>query len=99
MNDVGKGDLKTLANGLFPSGQDVAALTPEGRDEIRDAIEVILKLWDYRNARLALALEGLDKAADEIVALRSKLAEYENVPGRLRHIMKHGRMPDEDDPR
>ena len=36
------------------------------------------------------------QAADEIERLRAKLAEYENVPVRLRHIMKTGTMPPED---
>ena len=32
-------------------------------------------------------------AADEIERLRAALAEYENVPVRLRHIMNTGKMP------
>ena len=69
---INSGDLQTLANGLFPSGGSEAHLTPEGRDEIRDAIDIILKFWDYRNTKLSLALEQLDKAADEIFRLRAE---------------------------
>jgi hypothetical protein len=69
---INSGDLRTLANGLFPSGGSEAHLTPEGRDEIRDAIDVILKFWDYRNTKLSLALEQLDRAADEIFRLRAE---------------------------
>jgi len=36
------------------------------------------------------------EAADEIERLRAKLAEYENVPVRLRHIMATGKMPPDD---
>jgi hypothetical protein len=36
------------------------------------------------------------KAADEIELLRAKLAEYENVPVRLRHIMATGKLPPDD---
>lgn len=32
-------------------------------------------------------------AADEIERLRSKLAEYENAPVRLRHILATGKLP------
>lgn len=71
---VGKGDIRTLANGLFPAGMDPAALTPEGRDEVREAMEVLLKIYDYRNTKLALALEQLDRAAAEIDRLRAELA-------------------------
>jgi hypothetical protein len=36
------------------------------------------------------------QAAKEIVRLRAKLAEHENVPVRLRHIMATGKMPPDD---
>lgn len=70
---AGAGDLRTLVSGLIPAGFDAGALTPKGRDEVRDALDVILKLWDYRNARLTLALEQLDKAAVEIERLRLEI--------------------------
>lgn len=71
MDDLaGKGDLRTVATGLFPQGFDVAALTPEGRDEVRAAVDAILRLWDQENARLSLALKQLDKGAAEIERLK-----------------------------
>lgn len=76
---AGKGDLRKLANGLIPSGFDAAKLTPEGRDEVRAAIDVILKLNDQRFARLSLALEQLDRAADEIDRLRAALEQIATV--------------------
>ena len=78
MAQAGKGDLQTLANGLFPAGFDATALTPEGRDEVRAAVDVILKLWDRGSARLTLALEQLDKAAAEIDRLKGRIAELES---------------------
>ena len=82
---AGKGDLKTLANGLFPGGFDAATLTQEGRDEVRSAVDVILRLWDYRNARLTLALEGLDKAA---IALEQKDALIAEMLAALKTCFK-----------
>src|SRR6266567_8188824 len=73
MAEASKGDLRTLASGLFPAGFDAAALTPEGRDEVRAAVDVILKLSDRQSARLKLALEQLDRAASEIDRLKDKL--------------------------
>jgi len=61
---ISKSDARTIASGLFPSGQDVKSLTPEGREEIRRAVDVILRLYDHNAARLELALEQLDKAAE-----------------------------------
>lgn len=75
MAQASSGDLRILANGLFPAGGDVKELTPEGRDEVRDAVDVILKLWDTGSARLGLALERLDKAADEIERLKAALKQ------------------------
>lgn len=72
---AGQGDLRTIARGLIPAGFDAATLTPEGRDEVREAIDVILKLSDYRNAKLGLALEQLEKAAAEIERLRAALSD------------------------
>lgn len=72
MSQASRGDLRTIANGLFPAGSDPSALPKEGKDEVRAAIEVILKLWDHRNTKLALALEQLDRAADEIARLRAE---------------------------
>lgn len=66
MSGEAQGDLRTLANGLFPSGLDPVALTPEGRDEVRAAVDVILKLWDHQSAHLQLALKELDRAAGHI---------------------------------
>jgi hypothetical protein len=67
-----KNDARTILNGLFPSGQqDIKSLPPQGREEIRRAIDVILRLYDYNTARLELALEQLDKAAAEIDRLRA----------------------------
>jgi hypothetical protein len=71
---IGKDDLKTLANGLFPvGGPEASALPPEGRDEICAAVEVILKLHDYQKTKLSLALGQLDKAAAEIERLKTAL--------------------------
>jgi hypothetical protein len=70
MTQASGGDLRTIANGLFPAGGDSSTLTKEGRDEVRAAMEVILRLWDHRNTKLSLALEQLDRAADEIERLR-----------------------------
>lgn len=36
-------DLRTVACGLLPDGVDVNKLTPEAREEIRAAIDVIIK--------------------------------------------------------
>ncbi len=70
---VGRGDLKTLADGLFPCGHDNPT-SPRGRDEVRAAMEVILKLWDYQSAKLELALRELDGAGAEIDRLNKKAA-------------------------
>lgn len=77
MSDIDRGDLQTIANGLFPAGFKAAALTPEGRDEVKEAVDVILRLSSTQNARLTLALEQLDKAADDNTRLRTALAEAE----------------------
>ncbi len=74
MTQASSGDLRTIANGLFPAGLEPSALTKEGRDEVRAAMDVILKLWDYRNTKLALALEQLDRAAARIEQLEKALA-------------------------
>lgn len=66
-----KSDLKTLASGLIPAGFDAARLPADGRDEVRAAIDVILKLSDHSNAKLSLALEQLDRAAAEIERIKS----------------------------
>ena len=72
MVEGSRGDLRTLASGLFPAGFDAAALTPEGRDEVRAAVDVILRLSDSQSARLKLALEQLDLAAKEIDRLKDE---------------------------
>lgn len=72
---AGRGDLRTIANGLFPSGQDLASLTPEGRDEVRAAVDALLRVWDYTSAKLELALGQLDKAAAEIERLNGIIAK------------------------
>jgi hypothetical protein len=69
---AGYGDLRIVARGLIPAGFDPAALTPEGRGEVRQAIEAVLRLWDQQGARLTLALEQLDKAATEIEMLKAE---------------------------
>ena len=69
---MNRDDARTIASGLFPSGQDIESLTPQGREEIRQAVDVILRLYDYNAARLELALEQLDKAAAEIDRLRKE---------------------------
>lgn len=71
--EANKDDLRALANGLIPGGFDATQLTPEGRDEVRDAIDVLLKLSDQRNVRLTLALGQLDRAAVEIERLQASL--------------------------
>ena len=68
---AGKDDLRALAHGLIPAGFDATELTLEGRDEVRAAIDVLLKLSDHRYARLSFALEQLDKGATEIERLKS----------------------------
>lgn len=70
-----KGDARAIANGLFPGGQDIQSLTRQGRDEVREAVEVMLKVWDRNNVKLQLALQQLDKAADEIERLKRELAQ------------------------
>jgi chromosome segregation ATPase len=72
MSEASRGDLRTIANGLFPAGGEVATLSPAGRDEVREAVEVILRLSSHDNARLTLALEQLDKAADEVERLNAE---------------------------
>jgi chromosome segregation ATPase len=70
MTDLaGKGDIRTVANGLLPSGQNVASMTKTGKAEVRAALEALLRIYDNDNARLGLALEQLDRAADEIERL------------------------------
>lgn len=70
-----RGDLRTIANGLFPSGQDVASLTPEGRDEVRAAVDALLRAWGRTSAKLGLALGQLDRAAAEIERLNGIIAK------------------------
>jgi hypothetical protein len=70
-----KTEARVIMSGLFPSGQDIRSLTLTGREEIRDAVDTILRLYDYDNARLTLALEQLDRADAEIRRLREQLAE------------------------
>ena len=77
MAQASSGDLRTLANGLFPTGGDVASLPQEGKDEVIAAIDVILKLNDYRNTKLAMALRELDRAAAEIDRLNQRIRELE----------------------
>jgi len=64
-----RADMQTIVSGLLPAGMDIESLTPEGRDEVRQALDTILKVWDRTQARLALALGQLDKAADHIAAI------------------------------
>lgn len=71
MTDSGKGDLRTIVNGLFPTNFDTASLSKRGKDEIKEAIDAILRISSYQDARLTLALEQLDKAADEITRLNT----------------------------
>ncbi len=75
---AGRGDLKTIAHGLIPTGFNAAALPPEGRNEIKDAIDVILKVSSYQDARLTIAIEQLDKAAAEIDRLRAIIKSFDN---------------------
>jgi nucleotidyltransferase/DNA polymerase involved in DNA repair len=45
-------DARIIVKGLLPNGLDVAALTPKGRQEIRDAIDKLLKLtFSYGTVR------------------------------------------------
>ena len=71
---TGKGDLRTIASGLFPAGDELPS-TKEGRDEVRAAVDALLRVWDHSSAKLLLALEQLDRAADEIERLRAQLTE------------------------
>lgn len=68
-------DHRIIADGLFPGGMDPAKLTELGRAEVRAAIEALLRVWDRDNARLALALEQLDRGAAEVERLRALLGE------------------------
>jgi len=36
-------DLRTISKALFPDGLDVAKLTPQGRQELREAIDAVLR--------------------------------------------------------
>jgi hypothetical protein len=74
---MNKTDARTIANnGLLPTGQDARSLPQKsGREEIRQAIDTLLRLYDYDNARLELALEQLDRAAAEIERLRTALSD------------------------
>ncbi len=72
---AGKGDLRTIARGLIPGGFDPTSLTTKGRDEVRAAIDAILRAWDRSNTKLGLALEQLDKAAAEIDRLNQRILE------------------------
>lgn len=72
-------DHRIIADGLFPGGMDPKKLTEIGRSEVRAAVEALLRIVDRDNARLALALEQLDKGAAEIERLRAldrEAAEY-----------------------
>ena len=64
-------DFRTIANGLFPSGQRVENMSKEGQDEVRAAVDALLRVWDRTNARLSLALQQIDRAADAINKKRS----------------------------
>lgn len=74
-----KGDLKTISHGLIPTGFNAANLPPKGRDEVREAIDAILRIWDYTQAKTTLALEQLDKAAAEIDRLKAEIAELRSA--------------------
>ena len=63
-------DYRMIANGLLPGGCDPDKLTAIGRQEVRDAIDALLRIYDRDNARLDLALRELDRAAAEIERLR-----------------------------
>ena len=82
-------DYRVIADGLFPGGMDPAKLTEIGREEVRNAVDALLRLWDRDNARLALALEQLDRAAAEIERLK---AGPEPMPSsdRIYIVMNHG---------
>lgn len=74
-----KDELRTLANGIIPAGFDAKKLPPEGCDEVRAAIDMLLALSNRRTTRLTLALNQLDKAALEIDRLKKnneKLASW-----------------------
>ena len=74
-----KDRLRTLANGIIPTGFDAKKLPPEGCDEVRAAIDVLLELSNRRTTKLTLALSQLNKAALEIDRLKEnnkKLASW-----------------------
>lgn len=73
MTEAGKGDFRTVLDGLFPTGERLPA-SRTGRDEVRAALDALLRIYDHNNARLILALEQLDKGAAEIERLRAELA-------------------------
>ena len=74
-------DARALANGLLPSGQNISSLSPTGREEVKHAIETVLRLYEMQDARLSLALEQLNRAADALAAKDAEIA-------RLRKALK-----------
>ena len=70
-------DLRTILNGLIPTGFDSRRMPPEAKCEVREALDAVLKLWDQRNARLTLALESLDRAAEEIERLKAEIVRLQ----------------------
>lgn len=46
-----KDDLKAIARGLLPDGMLIESLTPRGKQEVRDAIDAVLRFTEpkFRN--------------------------------------------------
>jgi len=82
-------DLVKRLRGRPAPGDHCSKLIAEAADEI-ERLTGLVTLATDRIKKITT-----DKGA-EIERLRAKLAEYENVPVRLRHIMATGKMPPDD---
>jgi hypothetical protein len=74
MGWLGKNAAHTLVNGLLPAGLQSRSLPPEGRNEVREALDTVLRLYEGDKMRLELALHQLDRAAAEIERLQAENA-------------------------
>lgn len=82
-----KSEARTILSALAAEGLDYATLTPKGRQEIRDAIQVLLKLPTKEGTTLDY-LELLDAKHEatcaELHQTRGKLATAQEKIARLR---------------
>ena len=44
-------DAATILRGLCPQGCDYSRVTREGRQEVRDAVDAVIRLWETGKAR------------------------------------------------